>query len=131
MRKIVIDTNIIISAAISQNGNPAKIINMIRENDNIQLYYSAGILNEYKKVLSYERLKIVKETQINILNEIESTGILIELLISDIPMPDESDRIFYDAAKTVNAYLITGNIKHYPDEPFILTPAQFVEMLEN
>ena len=31
-------------------------------------------------------------------------------------MPDESDRIFYDTAKAVNAYLVTGNLKHYPEE---------------
>jgi hypothetical protein len=41
-------------------------------------------------------------------------------------MPDESDRVFYDVAKTAGAYLITGNTKHFPQEPFILTPAEFV-----
>ena len=39
-------------------------------------------------------------------------------------MPDEDDRVFYDAAKSAGAYLITGNTKHYPHEPFILTPTE-------
>jgi hypothetical protein len=34
---------------------------------------------------------------------------------------------FYDIAKAADAILITGNIKHYPDEPFILTPAAFIQ----
>jgi hypothetical protein len=41
-------------------------------------------------------------------------------------MPDETDRKFYDTAKAAGAMLITGNTKHYPDEPFILTPAAFI-----
>jgi hypothetical protein len=43
-------------------------------------------------------------------------------------MPDEDDRVFYDTAKTAGAYLIPGNTKHFPQEPFILTPAQFLAM---
>jgi len=40
---------------------------------------------------------------------------------------DEDDRIFYDTAKSANAVLVTGNKKHYPDESFIMTPAEFLE----
>ena len=44
-------------------------------------------------------------------------------------MIDEDDRIFYDTAKTAKAYLITGNKKHYPQENFIFTPADFLEYI--
>ncbi|MDR3270840.1 MAG: hypothetical protein LBT32_04945 [Peptococcaceae bacterium] len=44
-------------------------------------------------------------------------------------MIDEDDRVFYDAAKSVGAYLITGNIKHFPQGPFILTPLAFLEVV--
>jgi predicted nucleic acid-binding protein len=43
-------------------------------------------------------------------------------------MIDEDDRIFYDTAKSAEAYLISGNTKHYPNEPFILTPAAFLAL---
>jgi len=125
---IVLDTNIIISSAKSMKGNPAKIVNLIYDEEDIQLYYSDNIFAEYKKVLAYERLKISSETQKEILEVVKEVGILIEPAVSDISLPDESDRIFYDAAKSVNAYLITGNLKHYPEEPRIMSPAQFVEM---
>ena len=128
MMKIVIDTNIVISAALSHLGNPAKIINLVRNNEDIQLYYNMVIWAEYKKVLSYVRLNLPKEEQEKALESIQETGIIINPVTSKIPLPDESDRIFYDTAKACNAYLITGNIKHYPTEPFILTPAQFVAL---
>jgi predicted nucleic acid-binding protein len=79
-------------------------------------------------VLAYERLKFSAEHQMSALADIKKIGILIEPSKSDIPMPDESDRIFYDAAKAVNAYLVTGNQKHYPEDEQIVTPARFVEM---
>ena len=44
-----------------------------------------------------------------------------------MPMPDETDRIFYDTAKASGAILITGNLKHFPSEPFIMKSAEFLE----
>jgi len=79
-------------------------------------------------VLAYERLIFSTEHQMSAIADMKKIGILIEPSKSDISMPDESDRIFYDAAKAVNACLITGNLKRYPDEPQIITPARFVEM---
>jgi hypothetical protein len=43
-------------------------------------------------------------------------------------MPDEDDRVFYDSAKLAGAYLITGNAKHYPAQPFVVTPAEFFRL---
>lgn len=129
MIKIVMDTNIIISAALTPLGNPAKIIDMVFE-DKLQIFYSLQILSEYKEVLSRPRLKITTQTQIDILGAIKEVGTLIEPTISNIPFIDESDRIFYDTAKTSRAILISGNIRHYPDEAFIMTPSDFLKEVE-
>ncbi|MDR1320508.1 MAG: putative toxin-antitoxin system toxin component, PIN family [Gracilibacteraceae bacterium] len=122
---VVLDTNIIVSAALSPVGNPAKIIALIPEQE-IQVYYCTGILSEYSDVLSRPRLKIPAEIQRRIINAILRAGILLEPTASTIPLPDETDRIFYDTAKEAGAILITGNIKHYPAENFIMTPSQFL-----
>jgi predicted nucleic acid-binding protein len=63
------------------------------------------------------------------MNTIMKYGIIIQPNVSEIMLPDESDRIFYDAAKSASAYLITGNLKHYPNEPHILLPAEFLKIL--
>ena len=57
MKKIVLDTNVIISAALTPGGNPAKIINLIAEKE-IQIYYCADIVAKYREVLSRERFSI-------------------------------------------------------------------------
>jgi len=128
MINIVLDTNIIVSAALSSEGNPAKIIKLVSVDDNIKIYYSPAILDEYKKVLSYERLNLPDEKQTRAVNLIKKNGICVQPETSEIPMPDESDRIFYDTAKAINAYLLTGNLKHYPEDPQIVTPARFIEV---
>ena len=127
MQKIVIDTNVIISSVLSPSGNPAEIMRML-DNGGAQIYYCQNILDEYKKVLSYERLKIDKSTQRDIIAKVKENGVLINPPKSDVPMPDESDRIFYDTAKRAGAVLITGNMKHYPSEPFIMTPTVYLNI---
>jgi len=125
--KVIIDTNVFISSRISALGNPAKIMRLIADGQ-IEFYYSSDILDEYKRVLSYEKFNFSIASQELAIEDIENIGILIQPSESKIPLPDESDRVFYDAAKTVEAYLITGNLKHYPEEPNILTPARFIEI---
>lgn len=127
---IVIDTNVIVSAALSAKGNPAKIFRLFI-NHKISLYYNKTIYDEYSDVISRDYLKIPAEIQEEILDGIKDYGILLSPASSDMPLPDESDRIFYDTAKAAEALLITGNMKHYPDEPDILTPTQFLDMFED
>lgn len=129
MNKIVLDTNIVISALLTPEGNPAKIFALVAVSDDILLFYSAEILSEYRRVLSYPRLNIAEEKRLRAVSLIEDFGTLIEPPTSTMPLPDESDRIFYDTAHESGAILVTGNTKHYPIEDFIKTPSEFIDML--
>jgi predicted nucleic acid-binding protein len=88
-------------------------------------------MKEYQEVLLRKRLGLRVEDVSELLEAISIFGFTIDPERSGLPLPDESDRIFYDVAKSSNAYLITGNTKHYPTEPFILNPAQFMALLED
>ena len=129
MINIVLDTNIIISSALTPQGVTAKIMNLIIDSENTQIYYSSKVIDEYQKVLAYEKLKIDQEIQIGIVNKIQTIGILIEPVGSNIYLPHEPDRVFYDAAKTAEAILITGNMKHFPKNSFVMTPQNFLNIL--
>ena len=131
MTNIVIDTNVIVSAALSPSGNPAKIVALISNAEEIQVFCSAEILDEYKRVLAYERFHISKEAQHTIISALMELGRQIEPSLSIFPMSDESDRTFYDTAKASGAILITGNLRRYPAEPFIVTPAGFLQKISN
>lgn len=51
----------------------------------------------------------------------------------DIELPDPKDRIFYEVVmekrKTEEAYLVTGNIRHFPAKPFVVTPREMIDII--
>ena len=50
----------------------------------------------------------------------------------DAEMPDEDDRVFYEVALSKDdAYLVTGNLKHFPATPIVVTPAEMIEIILN
>ncbi|MCL1966600.1 MAG: hypothetical protein FWF67_01815, partial [Fibromonadales bacterium] len=79
-----------------------------------------------KRVLDYQRLSFTSRETSPLLNIILKQGIAFEASKSTIKITDEDDRAFYDTAKQSGSLLVTGNIKHYPKEDFILTPAAFL-----
>lgn len=37
----------------------------------------------------------------------------------------EADKKFYEAAKFCGAVLVTGNVKHFPEDPSVMSAADF------
>jgi putative PIN family toxin of toxin-antitoxin system len=124
---VVLDTNILVSALLTPLGNSAKIYRMFLTRT-LQVAYSSEILAEYNDVLFRPRLQIPAEEAIKVIDAIREYGELIAPPIGTYDMIDEDDRIFYDVAQSAGAYLVTGNKKHYPDEAFILSPADFLSL---
>ncbi|MCL2053166.1 MAG: putative toxin-antitoxin system toxin component, PIN family [Oscillospiraceae bacterium] len=127
MLNVVIDTNVIISSALTPGRKADIVINSIVENKNFCWIYSNDILAEYVEVLSRPKHNFPIENQMIYINTVKSFGKLITTPPSVIPIRDEKDRCFYAAAVQSGAVLITGNKKHFPDEDFILSPAEFIE----
>ena len=125
---VVIDTNVIVSSIFSPSGNPFRVMELVAS-EAIKPFYSSAILEEYKRVLAYPKFKFRSEIQSRTIQTIKRLGKQIEPPNSTIPLPDETDRIFYDTAKASEATLVTGNIKHYPSEPFVMAPFDFLRRL--
>ena len=125
--RIVLDTNILVSALLSAQGNPAKVYRMFLSGA-ITVLYGMDILAEYQDALHRRRLIIPRDDAATVLRAIRQYGVQIEPVPRSVALTDEDDRVFYDTAKAAGAYLITGNIRHYPQEPFIMTPSEFLEL---
>jgi putative PIN family toxin of toxin-antitoxin system len=128
MYKVVLDTNVVVSALWSEQGKPYRILEMLIIGE-IEPYYNDEILEEYNEVLRRGKLGFSGEKVERLLSAIIETGISADALKSVVALIDEDDRKFYDIAKANGAILITGNKKHYPDESTILSPAEFLEKL--
>ena len=127
MKRVVIDTNVLVSALWTRQSNASRIVDMIVTRA-LQLCYNSEIMSEYKNVLSRPNFKFSATDISNLLDLIKYEGISILTVPSQIHFIDESDRVFYDVAKACSAYLITGNKKHFPQEAFILNPAEFLSI---
>ena len=123
--RVVLDTNVLVSALYSAYGVPAKIVEAIT-NGLITPCFNEEILAEYADVLSRPRLKFETIRIVELITLLKQFGQDISgFEQSSIPLPDEDDRVFYDVAKACGAILITGNTKHFPLEPIVVTPREF------
>ena len=128
----VIDTNILVSARISKNSLAAtvKVVASMFHNRIIPVY-NEEIITEYYEVLRRPKFRI-KEEQIDaILNYIKTFGVHSERILFLGDMPDEKDRPFYEVTLSKeDSFLVTGNLKHFPRTPQVITAAQMMEILD-
>ena len=128
----VIDTNVIVSALISKNidSNPGKVFRAIVQERIVPLY-NDEILEEYRCVLSRPKFHLAPDLIETVLKAIIVDGLNLDREpATGIDFPDPKDIVFYEIAiSKENAYLVTGNIKHFPVRSFIVTPAEMVEIL--
>lgn len=128
----VIDTNVIVSALISKNidSNPGKVFRAIVQERIVPLY-NDEILAEYRCVLSRPKFHLAPALIETVLKAIIVDGLNLDRVsATGIDFPDPKDIVFYEIAiSKENAYLVTGNIKHFPVRSFIVSPAEMVEIL--
>lgn len=107
--KVIVDTNILISAII-RDRLPERILIMIARRDDIEWVVTEAIVTEYKQVLARPKFTIPKEELARQFAFIDKFTVRIEGdAIIDFPR-DRKDAKFLACAKAVNAdYLITGD----------------------
>ena len=127
MTKIVMDTNVLVSALLSPNGNPAKILSLV-VNEQVILCYDSRIILEYESVLLREKFPFKAQDVWGLLNATRRIGMITLPKPSSKIFDDEGDKKFYEVAKDAGAYLITGNMKHFPQESWILLPTTFINL---
>ncbi|MDR1292793.1 MAG: putative toxin-antitoxin system toxin component, PIN family [Clostridiales Family XIII bacterium] len=125
MPRVVLDTNVIVSALLTADGFPSFIWDEVKTKS-AQAFYSDEMYAEYEDVLRRPKFPFKRETSDAILDLIFRNFTKVIPITSSIPLKDESDRPFYDVATTANATLITGNLKHYPESPHVSAPSEFV-----
>lgn len=128
----VIDTNVLVSAMLKYTSTPGNVMELVFEGRIIPVFNSS-IINEYREVLSRPKFHFTDSIVSDVVNEIAQIGIDIEAEELDVELPDMKDRVFYEVVmeerKTEDAYLVTGNMKHFPVEPFIITPKQMIDIV--
>ena len=128
----VIDTNVLVSALLKWNSVPGSILQLVIDGDIVPIV-NEEILEEYKDVLFRPKFKLNNGIIERLLYRISEAGIFLVGESMDVDLPDEDDRVFYEvvmeARKDVESYLVAGNLRHFPIEPFIVTPRQMLNII--
>jgi len=127
----VIDTNVLVSALWTDNPLAAtRIVLDLLASKKITPLYCEDIIVEYRDVLSRPKFQFDRQDVKNLINFIVETGVDTARTSYDGIMPDEDDRVFYEISLSrKESFLVTGNLKHFPKTPQVVTPAEFLEQV--
>ena len=125
----VIDTNVLVSAFLKGNSIPHYVINAMYAGTIIPIYNAEIIAELHRPKFCFP------PAAVNIaVNAIQEIGLKFDGIPVKEPMPDPKDIVFYavtlHAREQLESYLITGNIKHFPTKPFVVTPHQILDILD-
>ena len=130
--RLVLDTNIVISAALRPDGLQRTIL-LLALTKPARLYVSAPVLAEYRDVLSRPELKIRKGLQRQLLDLIGDRARLVAPTRSIEVTSDPDDNIFIECADVARAdYLVTGNPRHFPKfwkTTKVITSREFLDIV--
>ncbi len=129
---VVIDTNVFVSALFTRKPDSAttKVVEFV-VTGKITPLYNNEIMAEYQDVLSRKHFHITEEERNTLFDNIRQYGIAAERVSVDTLFIDESDRVFYEVTLSVeDSFLVTGNLKHFPVDTRVVTPAQMLQIIQ-
>ena len=129
----VIDTNVFVSALFTSNIEAAtvKVLNAMLQGRIVPLY-NEEIFDEYRDVLSRAKFHFSPNKVKQYLEIIREIGVSAERIHCNENFPDLDDAVFYEVALSKeDAYLVTGNTKHFPQSAIVVTPAEMMKLLDS
>ena len=131
MMRVVLDTNVVVSAVLSPLGPPLEIIELANQNL-IQLCVSDVVFDEYREVLSRPQFTMLKGLADLQLLELSKLCRFVIPRKRVKASTDKDDDVFLECAEAAKAhFLVTGNVRHFPDRwkySKIVTPRQFLDL---
>lgn len=128
----VIDTNVLVSALLKWDSVPGNVLQFTITGV-VTPILNEDILREYREVLLRKKFHFPESVVDVILDNLAAQAVFINEEKLDVNLPDPKDVVFYEVVmeerKNQDAFLVTGNLKHFPVERFIVTPRQFLDIL--
>lgn len=127
----VYDTNILVSGLLSKHQDSAVVLTLeALLNKEVTPLYNQEILDEYRDVLHRKKFKLPTDLVDSVVNQIEKDGLQADRVKTDEVFTDPDDVVFYEVALSKeDAFLVTGNTKHFPKKPIVVSPAEFLKIL--
>lgn len=131
MIRVVLDTNILISALLTPQGLPAHVLSRCLSDTDVQLCVSAETDSEYEAVISRPKFKFSPQEANAMLSAVRKRALWITPRNPVKVCPDPDDDLFLECAQEAEAhYLVTGNKRHFPglwQRTLIVTAREFLD----
>ena len=131
----VIDTNVLVSSMLTKRRDSptSRVVDAIASGDIVPLY-NDEILAEYEDVLRRPKFPFSDKAVGALIGVVRELGVRLDPSPTGEILPDLDDPVFYEVVMEKrggdDAYLVTGNIRHFPERSFIVTPAEMMEILD-
>jgi len=128
----VIDTNVLVSSMLKGTSIPGIIVDKAINGPIIPLL-NDEIIEEYEEVLLRDKFGFDEQDVKTLIRELKNRAIYLDRTESDEFFEDPDDVVFYEIVMTarsaVGAYLVTGNKRHYPLKPYVVTPREMLDII--
>lgn len=127
----VIDTNVIVSALLTRNAESStvKVIEALLCGKIVPLY-NEEIIREYIDVLNRPKFRYSPSLVQRFIEAWTELGVNALRIHSNEYFPNSSDAVFYEITLSKRgAYLVTGNKKHFPQSPIVVSPAEMLTIM--
>ena len=129
----VLDTNVLVSALLRLGSVPGQVAAEAMNGDIIPVL-NDEILEEYEDVLRRPKFGFEERAVKVFLDELKRRAVYVDAGPIEDLIPDPKDIVFYavlmEKRKEDDAYLVTGNLKHFPVRTFIVTPREMLDILQ-
>ncbi|HEX9938161.1 MAG TPA: putative toxin-antitoxin system toxin component, PIN family [Longimicrobium sp.] len=131
--RIVLDTNVLVSALLNPHGAPGAVLQLIYSGE-VVVFFDDRILSEYRDVLGRPKLRISRREAEFTVDFIEAEGVRVSAPPLDLDLVDPDDLPFLEIAQASHVDgLVTGNTRHFVGTPVaeavpVLTPTEFLAL---
>ena len=133
MIRVVLDTNVVVSAHINLEGLEASVLDLVFQK-RLDLFVSEPVLAEYGLVLGRPRLHLNPLRVERSLAEIRKISTIVEPTRSVSAAANPTDNRFLECAEAASAdFLVTGNKRHFPKQwrkTKVVNAREFLEIIE-
>lgn len=127
----VIDTNVLVSSLLSRHPDSSTVVVMnLVLSRKVTPLYNDDIIQEYTEVLHRAKFGFPVDLVDAIVDTIKTIGLSMDRTATTEFLPDPKDLVFYEVALSKeDGWLVTGNKKHFPLNPIVVTPSEFLSTI--